>query len=127
MDPIGRLNDIVEIDEMIITKRKYKRGILVPLQWVVGRICRRIKKFFIVSVCNRKEVTLLNVIRRHVMPGTLILTDGWREYQNMGSHPYHSLTIINSQFSGSVKFNDSHVEHRESLACAKKVLKKRNQ
>ena len=75
VDPIGGPNEVVEIDETVITKGKYNGGRLIPPQWIVGEICRGIKKFSIVSISARKEVTLLNVVKRHFMPGTLIVTD----------------------------------------------------
>ena len=78
INPIGGPNEAVEIDETVIANGKYNWGRLIPPQWIFGGICRRAKKFFMVSISDRKEVTLLNVIRRHVMPGTLIQTDGWR-------------------------------------------------
>ena len=81
----------------VITKRKYNRGRFIPPQWAVGKSCRRTTKFLIVSVPDRRKVTLLDVIKRHVIPGTLILIDFQREYRNIGSHPYHHLTVIHSR------------------------------
>ena len=76
INPIGGPNETIEINETVITKGKYNRGRTSLPQGVVGRICRKTKKFFIVSVLDRKQVNLLNFIRRHIMSGTLILTDG---------------------------------------------------
>ena len=115
INPISGPGDIVEIDETAITKRKYNRGRLIPSQWVVGRICRKTKKFFIVSVLDRKQVILFNFIRRHIMPGTLILTNCWRGYRNMESHPYHHLTIIHSQNFVNPLNSTVHTQNIETL------------
>ena len=115
INPIGEPNETVEIDERVITKGKYSRGRLIPLQWVVGAICRRIKKFSIVSVPDRREVTLLNVIKRHFMPGILIVTDAWRGYRSMESHPYHHLTVIHRRNFVNQLISKIHTQNIENL------------
>lgn len=59
---IGGVNQIVEIDESVFSKRKYNRGRLVKETWVFGGINRNnSKEMFIEMVPNRTRETLLEV------------------------------------------------------------------
>lgn len=80
---IGGDNIEVEIDETKMGKRKYHRGHRVDGVWVVAGVERtEEKKIFAVMVENRDESTLKDIINKHVLPGSIILTDGWRAYNN---------------------------------------------
>ena len=95
-------------------------------QWVVGRIYSKTKKFFIVSVLDLKQVNLLNFIRRHIMLGTQILTNGWRRYRNMWSYPYHHLTVIHSQNFVDPLNSTIHTKNIENLwSVLKRFLRKK--
>lgn len=84
---IGGQNIIVEIDESKFGKRKYNRGHRVEGVWVLGGIERTIeKKAFVVTVPNRNEITLLDIITQHVHPGSVIYTDMWKGYLNIIYH-----------------------------------------
>jgi hypothetical protein len=66
------------IDECKLGKRKYNHGHYVEGVWIVGgaeRISE--KKIFLCSVHDRNSVTLLDVIVKHVHPGSIIHTDMW--------------------------------------------------
>lgn len=102
---IGGPGTIVELDESIVSKRKYNRGRLVREQWVFGGIQRSTsmaKPFFMELVPNRKETTLLEIIRRRVASGTTIMTDGWRSYRNLSRHNGYNHFVVNH----SVNFVD---------------------
>lgn len=76
---LGGANMTVEVDESVITKRKYNRGRLVPQVWIFGGIERRTtgrQRRFIEFVENRKETTLLASIHRNILPGATIISDG---------------------------------------------------
>ena len=69
---IGGKNIIIEVDESKLGK-KYNRGHKVEGVWVVGGIERTDeRKAFIVPVQDRTKQTLLQVIRKHVKPGSII-------------------------------------------------------
>ena len=79
---IGGDGIIVEIDESKFGKRRYNRGHRVVGVWVVGGIDRsEDKNMFAVSVPDRSARTLLEIIRRHVRPGSIIYTDCWKGYR----------------------------------------------
>jgi hypothetical protein len=70
---------IVEIDETVLVKNKYHRGKLLEYQvWAVVR--GQPHTFFDRKVDDRSRNTLIEIIRRKIAPGTLILTDMWRGY-----------------------------------------------
>ena len=94
MPRIGGSNRIVEIDEMA-----FRRGQLVsnPTRevenerdtcWIIGGIQRRLNEdpeelemaFFIKIIPNRRAETFRDVIRQHILPNTMILTDSHRSY-----------------------------------------------
>lgn len=81
---IGGDNIIVEIDESKFGKRKYNRGHRVEGSWVFGGIERTPeKRFFVVTVPDRSADTLIGVLRRHILPGTIIFSDMWRSYNSI--------------------------------------------
>ncbi|KAG1044320.1 hypothetical protein G6F43_011469 [Rhizopus delemar] len=103
--------DHVQIDESKFGKRKYHRGHRVEGVWVLGVVeaialgtsrvmtvsqengateTRLVPQFkagrrFLCTVPNRNVRTLIPIIRKYVVPGTTIRTDGWRAYS--GLHP----------------------------------------
>lgn len=86
---IGGLGKIVEIDESVISKRKYHRGRIVKPVWLFGGIERGQEgKFFFEIVPNRTEATLLEVIHRRIEKDSLIISDKWKSYHNLDQHGY---------------------------------------
>uniref|UniRef100_A0A158P4I5 ISXO2-like transposase domain-containing protein n=1 Tax=Tetranychus urticae TaxID=32264 RepID=A0A158P4I5_TETUR len=96
---IGGTGRIVEIDETMVFKRKYNRGRLSSEQkrqvWVFGGIDRESKETFAKIVEKRDEATLLEVIKRNILPGTTIYSDGWRSYNNLNQHNYYLHDSVN--------------------------------
>ncbi|XP_032685602.1 uncharacterized protein LOC116850894 [Odontomachus brunneus] len=90
---LGGSNKIVKINEVKIGHRKYHKGHLITGQWIFGRIERETKKFFIISVKNRKSETLIPIIRRHIAPGSIIYSDSWRIYNALRYENYIHKTI----------------------------------
>ncbi|XP_049281627.1 uncharacterized protein LOC125769372 [Anopheles funestus] len=89
----------VEIDESVLTKRKYNRGRVSANNqvWVVGGICRETREIFLELVEQRDAATLHRIINQHVAPGTTIVTDGWRAYNGIDQHGFIHETINHSQ------------------------------
>jgi transposase-like protein len=91
---IGGEGITVEIDESKLGKRKYNRGHHVEGVWVVGGIERTPeKRMLVVPVLNRCADTLIEVIRRHILPGTTVNTDMWRGYASLGENGYVHNTV----------------------------------
>ncbi|MGL5706978.1 MAG: IS1595 family transposase [Aeromonas sp.] len=84
---LGSENVIVEIDESKFGKRKYNRGHRVEGVWVLG-ICERTaeRKVFYQAVPNRKEVTLLPILKERIHPKSTVYSDCWRAYSNLAVH-----------------------------------------
>lgn len=95
---IGGPNIIVEIDESKMGKRKYHRGHRVEGVWVVGGVERTSeRKIFAESVENRSRDTLMDIISRHVKPGSIIHTDLWRGYCGVESLGMEHRTVNHSK------------------------------
>ena len=122
-DKIGGPGTIVEIDEAKFGKRKYNRGRIVDGSWVLGGVQRHSKKCFL-AVCpqnTRSEAVLLPIIQRYVAPGTLIITDKWKAYVNLGRHGYihedvnHSQNFVDPEsgaHTNSIEGTWTHVKNR---------------
>src|SRR5580692_4738300 len=96
---IGGEGIIVEIDETKLGKRKYNRGHRVDGVWVLGGVERTPeRKVFLVEVKDRKADLLLHVIKKHVLPGSIIHTDLWKGYNSLAtSNEYQHFTVNHSK------------------------------
>lgn len=93
---IGGEGKIVEIDESAFGKRKYNRGRLRKVRWVVGGIDRENKKCFLKIVDKRDKDTLLSVINENVEPRTTVITDMWRGYNCLSQNGFIHKTVNHS-------------------------------
>lgn len=101
---IGGPNIIVELDETKLGKRKYNRGHRVDGTWVFVGIERTAeRKLFAITVEDRSAKTLIPLILKHVMPGSIIYSDKWRAYSSLNELGYfhysvnHSETYVNDE------------------------------
>lgn len=96
--PLGGPGKVVEIDEAKLGKRKYNRGRLLTGQWVIGGIERGQDqtKVFLQSVPDRTSETLIGVIKRFVLPGTTIMTDCWKGYDQLRNEDFQHFTVNHS-------------------------------
>lgn len=93
---LGGDNVIVEIDESKFGKWKYHRGRYVDGRWVFGGVERGTNKCFMVVVPNRSADVLLDIIRRYIRPGTIIISDCWRAYNTLQHEGFQHLTVNHS-------------------------------
>ncbi|XP_069684805.1 uncharacterized protein [Periplaneta americana] len=102
---------VVEIDETKNFHRKYGH-------WVFGGVERGSGKCFMVEVADRTEATLTPLIEAHILPGTHIISDGWRAYNNIGAMQggiyLHSVIIRERNFVDPVDPN-IHIQNVENL------------
>ncbi|KII61017.1 hypothetical protein RF11_05248 [Thelohanellus kitauei] len=62
-------------------------------EWVLGGVERAgERRLFLVEVLDRREATLCDIIRSHVLPGSIIMTDCLRSYHNLNEF-YTHLTV----------------------------------
>ena len=92
-----KLQGEIEIDESLFGRRvKFHRG--NPNKgmkvWIFGLVERRTNQVILYPVADRREVTLIPVIQRHVEPGSTIYSDGWSAYCNLNDLGYRHFTII---------------------------------
>jgi transposase-like protein len=90
---IGGEGVVVEIDESKFGHRKYHVGRVVEGTWIFGGIERDSAKSFFEPVADRSESTLMEVIKRRIRLGTIIHSDMWKGYANLGKEGYYHYTI----------------------------------
>ncbi|KAG8173323.1 hypothetical protein JTE90_010980 [Oedothorax gibbosus] len=101
--PIGGPGKIVEIDESKFGKRKYNVGRVVEGSWVLGMYERDSKEFRLevlpTGIGGRSSATLIPLILKHVAAGSIINTDCWAAYAQLGQLGVYSnhQTVNHSQ------------------------------
>jgi transposase-like protein len=101
---VGGQNVIVEVDESKFGKRKYNRGHHVDGAWVIGGIERTAERRFFVSVVDRRDkLTIIDVLSKHVLSGSIVHTDCWRGYAGIEE----PLGIEHRTVNHSIGFVDS--------------------
>jgi transposase-like protein len=71
----------VQVDESKFGKRKYERGHRVEGAWVIGGVeLTQERKMFAKMVEKRDQGTIRDVLRAHIAPGSVLVTDCWRGY-----------------------------------------------
>lgn len=96
---IGGEGRVVEIDEAIWRRRKYKRGRRKKQIWIFGGVERKLAgeigtpKFFVCIVPDRSRNTLIPLIQKHIAEGTTIISDEWRAYCSLNELGYRHQTV----------------------------------
>lgn len=93
---IGGPGHTMEVNESVFNRRKHNVGMVVGPLWVLGGYDSTEKKSFFVIVIDRKSETLLPIIKKYILPGTTIISDGWKVYYKVGSEGYEHLTVKHS-------------------------------
>lgn len=97
---IGGVGEIVEIDECKIGRRIYERGRVVEGSWILGMIHRGHAHNYRLEICpdnKRDKNTLIDLIKKHVAPGTEINTDCWKGYIDLENCGYVHKTVNHSE------------------------------
>ena len=84
---------IVEIDESLFARRKYNRGHVVAEQWILGGYDIQTKHGFLVPVPRRDAGTLLPIIADWVQPGSIVWSDEWAAYNQLGQQGVAHQTV----------------------------------
>ncbi|KAF0756126.1 RNA-directed DNA polymerase from mobile element jockey [Aphis craccivora] len=85
---IGGPGLIVEIDEGLFVCRKNNAGTMD-----FSGICRETNAYFIISVPDRSEKTLSPIIKKYIRPGSVILSDYWKAYNNLQQAGFQHNTV----------------------------------
>ena len=100
---IGGPGHIVEIDEAKFGKRKWHVGYYRDGRWVLGGVDRTTGMCFLLPCENnsRSAATLLPLIQRWVLPGSIVYTDEWSGYNSLQASGFshdtvnHSIQFVN--------------------------------
>lgn len=109
---------VVEIDESKYFHRKYHRGQYRDGHWVFGGIERVSGKCFLVEVPDRSAATLEPLIRRFILPGSHIVSDGWAAYANIeriDNGVYTHETVIHQHHFVDPNDSDVHTQNVENM------------
>jgi hypothetical protein len=120
---LGGPGKVVHVDESKFGKRKHNRGRRIAGAWVIGGVeIGQGGKFFAEVVERRDRETIVDVLSRHILPGTILHTDCWRGYFNIDT----KLDVTHSQVNHSLGFidNDTGV-HTQSIEARWAVLKRK--
>jgi transposase-like protein len=99
---IGR---VVEIDESLFVKVKHFKGkdLKRPQVWVFGMYERPLResdnrRCLFIPVPKRDAFNLLNIIYKHIEPGSVIISDCWKAYNEISSldKSFEHLTVNHS-------------------------------
>lgn len=127
---IGGPGRIVEIDESVVSRRKYNCGRLVRERWVFGGVDTTTKLCFLVFVEDRSAATLLPLIVRYIDPGSEIWSDGWAAYGGIPSidvAPRFIHRVVNHSENFVAPNTGVTTNHMERMWCeAKRQLKRMN-
>ncbi|KAF0729652.1 hypothetical protein Ae201684_012713 [Aphanomyces euteiches] len=110
---IGGYGAIVEIDETSLKKKsKYNRGRHYPDCWLFGGVDRGTKQWFgRIVYGDRTKKTLSELIREHINPGTLIISDKFSSYVSLnGRH-----NLANNPVLRDMDYSHQWVDHSENF------------
>ena len=110
---IGGENVVVQLDESKFGKRKYNRGHRVEGVWVFGGVeVTEQRRLFAVVVNARDNQTLNELILQHVLPGSIVVTDGWKGYSQFKQNELFSHQSVNHsmEYVNVAGFHTNHIE-----------------
>ena len=125
-EKIGGKDVVVEIDESKFAKRKYNVGHRVTGGWVfVGREKNDKTKIFMEPVEDRTADTLLAIIQKWILPGSIIWSDCWKAYGKIPNLPEgykhgtvnHSTNFVNPETGVCTNHIESDWRHASLRDC----------
>lgn len=120
---IGGPGHVVEIDESVVSRRKYHVGRMVKEKWVFGGIDTTTYLGFIQLVENRSAEVLLPVIQQWILPGTEIHSDGWAAYNQITAisvDPAFTHKVVNHSENFVDAATNATTNHVERMWCKMK-------
>jgi IS1 family transposase len=122
---IGGYGRIVQIDEMVVGKRKYNVGRMPATnnqRWFIGGIDTVSNEVFYTFIENRNRNTLYNAIMSHVRLGSIIHTDSWSGYNKIDQTFEHHTVNHSTNFVE----NGIHTQNIEAINGAVRRLLRKN-
>ena len=98
-DKIGGPNMNVQIDETLMSKRKYNKGRLLSDVWIFGGICQETNEVFATIVKDRSQNTLMPLIHKYIKEFSIIHSDNWKSYIHINELPtiYQHYTVVHNE------------------------------
>lgn len=106
IEPVGGPGHVLEIDETLVSRRKYNKGRVVKENWLFGGIDRVTNEIFAFLVDDRRANTLLEVIEECILPGTTIISDEWASYKRLHTDKKFSNKCQHRTINHSMHFVD---------------------
>lgn len=82
----GGPGKVVEVDETLLRSVRGPKGVSTVRTVIFGITDR--KSVFTTVLEGRKKKRIYDVIKHHIAPGTIIMTDGWLGYRDLAKHGY---------------------------------------
>jgi transposase-like protein len=120
---LGGEGKVVQIDESVVYRAKYNRGhaLLAPTKWMLGIYDVEKKLGGIFFVEQRDRATIFPLIKKHVIPGSIICTDMWRAYDTIEDIDVQP-RFVHRTVNHSVNFKDpidgTHTNNVEAYWCS---------
>jgi transposase len=126
MEAEEMLGGEIELDESYFGgERKGKRGRGAAGKTVVFGLLKRGGKVYTKVIIDTKTDTLMPIIRRKILPDSVVYTDSYRSYNALDVSEFHHYRINHSTHFSEAKFN--HINGIENFwNQAKRVLRKYN-
>ncbi|KAG0419074.1 hypothetical protein DMUE_6381, partial [Dictyocoela muelleri] len=98
LDKIGGDNEIVEVDESVLVKRKYNKGRKIKEIWVYGMVERsNPKRIIYYPITKRNSCTLSFLTLITIKKKTKIYSDKWGGYRKLKLLGYKHKTVNHSK------------------------------
>lgn len=109
--PIGGSGVVVQVDECLICKRKYGVGRILINQdlWIVGGIDELGNVFMELTIRRNRQI-LGDIIRRNILPGSIVVTDGWGGYNGIEDDYIRQIVIHEHEFVNAQGFHTNRIE-----------------
>ncbi|KAG1669430.1 hypothetical protein GQR58_017398 [Nymphon striatum] len=102
-------NFLRDIYESFVMPPKHLRGRVVSDHWVLGMVERGENCCILIEVADRSAQTLIPVIMNHVLPGSIVMTDGWSSYR----HGSNDLDTIRWEEDRIITLRDVFKQHQD--------------
>lgn len=132
IEKLGGPNVTIECDESKFGKRKFNRGHPVEGVWVLGYVTTGDdKKVRLIQIEKRDKISLTNETIKHVERGSILRTDCWKGYVDIGINGFthqtvnHSINFVNSTtgvHTNTIEGTWSGVKRNLPIRCRTKEL-----
>lgn len=90
---LGGPGVVIEIDESHVGRCEKGVWGVNKGKWVFGAFERCSKNLFIVYIPDRKSTTLIEIIKKWIVPGSIIISDSWPSYHSLNKIGYEHLKV----------------------------------